>query len=630
MGMGVTSSTGSIILMGGDDNNISYFNDVWASADEGATWIEQTADAGWSPRTYFKVRMSIPEDYILLVGGANSTTFMNDTWISGDLGVNWYKNGGDYVTWSGRMRHAGVAMPDYSFIIFGGLDEESNYCNDTWRTTTDGETWTQLSAPAWTKRIGSTSVLLPNGKIILMGGLDINNNFKNDVWELNPVGSSEQNPVHTYTTRGDYVITLTASNNNTYDYYNEYANVIPIEGEDWNRLDIIMDQGYLLNITFRSAQTLQLINNVTVLDNLGHNSTTTDGVYSYTYAYGIVSMVVSSPNYTSQTLQYAMDSNKTDTVLLTPETVPMEISNVRQSTYYPHLVRLNCQDYLGNPIGDMNVTAVVVESTAPYTWLTDVFGIDTNQTAIINTTLVGTTDTEGGIVFLMVEDLKYQIQFTKPGQSINQTNYLYPKEGEYTYVFWSEVPSVASGSISIQFWNSTNSTNASFMNLGVRYVDTGVSTDSLIFSVYREDNTTMTVQSSGTPNNWNISYPVLMSKGTAYIWSIRANNTKYDQQIVQSQVIRFGYSPMKIPYTLCPDTPDEFCVWNQWVALGIIFIIAMLFGRATIKYASAIVVLLALFFTTIGWLHYEWILLSFIMFLGIMFYIRYADQESDL
>jgi hypothetical protein len=286
-------------------------------------------------------------------------------------------------------------------------------------------------------------------------------------------------------------------------------------------------------------------------------------------------------------------------------------------------------DYLGNPIGDMNVSVVVVESTAPYTWLTDVFGIDTNQTAIVNTTLMGTTDTEGGIVFLMVEDLKYQIQFTKPGQSINQTNYLYPKEGEYTYVFWSEVPSVASGSISIQFWNSTNSTNASFMNLGVRYVDTGVSTDSLIFSVYREDNTTMTVQSSGTPNNWNISYPVLMSKGTAYIWSIRANNTKYDQQIVQSQVMRFGYSPQNVPFSLCPES-DPSCQWNQWVALGIIMLVGTLFGRATLKYTAAIVVLLTLYFIYIRWLGYEWIMISVVMVLGLLVYIRYAQQESDL
>jgi hypothetical protein len=255
-------------------------------------------------------------------------------------------------------------------------------------------------------------------------------------------------------------------------------------------------------------------------------------------------------------------------------------------------------------------------------------GIDTNQTQIVNTTLAGTTDSDGAIVFMMVEDLKYRVQFTKPSESISQTNYLYPKEGEYTYVFWSELPPTVYGSVSITFWNSTNGTNASYMDLGVRYLDTGATTDHLEMTVYHENETSLLYRVSSTPNSWNTSFPVLMSKGTAYVWGIRANNTRFEQQITQSQVIRFGYSPSTLPFTVCPD--EDYCIWNQWVAIGIIFLVAMLFGRATIKYASAIVVLLTLFFAYVGWLHYEWILISTIMFFGIMFYIRYADQESDL
>jgi hypothetical protein len=286
-------------------------------------------------------------------------------------------------------------------------------------------------------------------------------------------------------------------------------------------------------------------------------------------------------------------------------------------------------NYLGTPISDMAVSAVVVESTSPYGWLTDIFGINTNQTQIVNTTLSGTTDTDGSIAFMMVENLKYQIVFSKPGEGISQTNYLYPKEGDYSYVFWSEPAPSVSGSIGITFWNRTNVSDSDYMDLGIRYIDTGATTDWSRFTVYYENNTVLYQNNASSPNSWNVSYPVYMGKGAAYIWGARANNTRYPNQIVQAQIIQFGYSPQKIPYSLCAEG-DTTCMWNKWVALGIIFVVALLFGRATIKYASVIVVLLALFFSYIGWLDYGPLLISFILFLGIMFYYRYAESESDI
>jgi hypothetical protein len=256
-------------------------------------------------------------------------------------------------------------------------------------------------------------------------------------------------------------------------------------------------------------------------------------------------------------------------------------------------------------------------------------GIDTNQTQILNTTLEGTTDSDGAIVFMMVEDLKYQVQFSKPAEGITQTNYLYPKEGEYSYVFWTELPPSVYGTVSITFWNSTNGTNASYMDLGVQYLDAGATTDHLEFTVYHENETSLLYRVSSTPNGWNTSFPVLMSKGTAYVWGVRANNTRFEQQITQSEVIRFGYSPQNVPFSLCPES-EPSCSWNQWVAFGTIFLIGLLFGRATLKYTTVIVVLVTLYFVYIRWIGYEWILISTIMLLGVLLYVRYADQESDM
>jgi hypothetical protein len=150
----------------------------------------------------------------------------------------------------------------------------------------------------------------------------------------------------------------------------------------------------------------------------------------------------------------------------------------------------------------------------------------------------------------------------------------------------------------------------------------------LTFNIYDEHNTTLHTQTAGTPNNWNISYTVEHGQGAAYIWGINGNNTRYEYPVVQSQIIRFGSAPTT-NFALCPEG-EPGCLWNQWVALGVIFITATLFGRASIKYASAIVVLLTIFFVTIQWLQPSWLLLSAIAFFGFIFYLRYADQESDM
>jgi outer membrane protein assembly factor BamB len=96
-------------------------------------------------------------------------------------------------------------MPDGSIVLMGGD------FNDTWRSTDDGTTWTEVTTNAgWAVRSDQTSVSMPDGSIVLMGG-----GF-NDTWRLQPVGSSLQNPSHTYTTPGAYQVTLQAYNDAGY------------------------------------------------------------------------------------------------------------------------------------------------------------------------------------------------------------------------------------------------------------------------------------------------------------------------------------------------------------------------------------------------------------------------------
>ena len=57
---------------------------------------------------------------------------------------------------------------------------------------------------------------MPDGSIVLMGGYRWSA-IKNDVWRFMPVGSSAQNPSHTYTTPGTYQVTLQAYNAGGYN-----------------------------------------------------------------------------------------------------------------------------------------------------------------------------------------------------------------------------------------------------------------------------------------------------------------------------------------------------------------------------------------------------------------------------
>ena len=251
----VAMPDGSIVLMGGQDVSLSIKNDTWRSKDNGATWTEMTASAGWraAPST-----VAMPDSSIVVIGGGGG----NDVWRSTDNGATWTQiNAGTRWTqanastvWTPRYGQSSVAMPDGSIVMVGGYD--ADYKNDVWRSTDNGITWRLANASAgWSARYWHSSVAMPDGSIVLMGGNT--GGLKNDVWRLMPGGSlapvanftgvptsgttpltvtftdsstnnptswawsfgdgdttnsTKQNPIHTYNNAGIYTIALTATN----------------------------------------------------------------------------------------------------------------------------------------------------------------------------------------------------------------------------------------------------------------------------------------------------------------------------------------------------------------------------------------------------------------------------------
>jgi beta propeller repeat protein/parallel beta-helix repeat protein len=211
----VVTPDGSIVLMGGWDG--SYKNDVWRSTNNGVTWTQVNASAGWSARDG-QGSVVTPDGSIVLMGGYTSTSpyYKNDVWRSMNNGVTWTQLNAS-AGWSARRWVNSIVMPDGSIVLMGSYDGTTQM-HDVWRSIDNGATWAQVTANAgWTGRYGQSSVALPDGSIVLMGGWDTTSYLKNDVWRLMPTGSSVQNPSHTYASPGNYTVALQAYNAGGYN-----------------------------------------------------------------------------------------------------------------------------------------------------------------------------------------------------------------------------------------------------------------------------------------------------------------------------------------------------------------------------------------------------------------------------
>jgi hypothetical protein len=181
---------GSIVIMGGELKGVGApFNDVWRSADKGATWTLMNANAGWPVRES-QSSVVLPDGSIILMGGNNGNVNFSDVWKSEDKGATWTRTTAN-ARWSARTGHSSVVMSDGSIVLMGGWStkvmmlgpkDAVNYYNDVWKSIDDGVIWTQVNSDAgWSARHDQSTVVIPDGSIILMGGEDANGRL-NDVW----------------------------------------------------------------------------------------------------------------------------------------------------------------------------------------------------------------------------------------------------------------------------------------------------------------------------------------------------------------------------------------------------------------------------------------------------------------
>ncbi len=173
-GMAFDSSTGQMILFGGQTVANGNLNDTWNW--DGTTWTQLSPAS--SPSARYAASMAAYGGKIILFGGFGGTD-QGDTW-------SW-----DGTTWtqlspaiSPPARSAATMALDATtgkLILFGGV-KSGIYLNDTW--SWDGTTWTQLSPTSSpTARYGAGMDFdTESGQLILFGGFNPSSSYLNDTW----------------------------------------------------------------------------------------------------------------------------------------------------------------------------------------------------------------------------------------------------------------------------------------------------------------------------------------------------------------------------------------------------------------------------------------------------------------
>ena len=140
----VATSKGVLIRAAGQNSEdpFEFMNDVMTSTDQGRSWRTATAAAAWSAR-FVNTMLSIPStignnaDITYVIAGRDSVDNYNDVWASSDDGKSWVVISGQapFLT---RASANGVTTKDGLLIIAGGFADDAvgryntGVANDVW------------------------------------------------------------------------------------------------------------------------------------------------------------------------------------------------------------------------------------------------------------------------------------------------------------------------------------------------------------------------------------------------------------------------------------------------------------------------------------------------------------------
>ena len=185
-GMAYDPTTGTVVLFGGYNVDLTLLNDTWTW--DGVTWTEQFPLVSPPARSFNSQEMAYDTatGTVVLFGGYGNGTVFDDTWEWDGRAKTWTQQ---FPASSPSPRGCALAYDRTArqIVVFGGDNGGGDCCRvyygDTW--TWDGMNWTQqfpASAPS-----ARTDVPMAYdtdiGKVVLFGGFSVPGQGLSDTWD---------------------------------------------------------------------------------------------------------------------------------------------------------------------------------------------------------------------------------------------------------------------------------------------------------------------------------------------------------------------------------------------------------------------------------------------------------------
>jgi hypothetical protein len=296
------------------------------------------------------------------------------------------------------------------------------------------------------------------------------------------------------------------------------------------------------------------------------------------------------------------------------------------STYYnPHQVKFVIQDNYGRGLADTTVTVTPTTSTLDTitNWLTTLLGLP-SDTGIDTTALSGTTDTNGAVTFVMVEDIRYQVDCVNVGQGVDETYYIYPKDDAYVIIVsttdsFSHNRTMISDGIT---WTFTNTTiNETHELLMFNYYDPTGETTNVSFWVRTHASPLSTCHQEycSNPNSCSATYTCSAYNGQEYYCGATCQHGYYGEfeatQIYHYQkLVDLGIDSAYYPY----------------IAVAFLIVIAAIFSVISVKFGAVLIPIFGFMFYYMKWLPFDYrgvALLTILLVIGIFAYIRKQEDK---
>ncbi|MDD5687878.1 MAG: kelch repeat-containing protein [Elusimicrobia bacterium] len=174
------SSEDKIILFGGY-NDISALNDTWIYNPATEQWTQKSPSIV-PPGRYGHILVSAGSTKAILFGGWNGSDYLNDTYEYDFNTNNWTKV--DTIPSPTACAYSCAAYDSFNnkIILFGGQTYESVKSSQTWIYHISGSSWTRGSYGPSSRKGAAGCYDSENKKIILFGGENESGTFLSDTW----------------------------------------------------------------------------------------------------------------------------------------------------------------------------------------------------------------------------------------------------------------------------------------------------------------------------------------------------------------------------------------------------------------------------------------------------------------